>query len=113
MHREVGVGHRDVLANDPDAQGLRGVVHPAHHLLPAAEVDRIGVQIDAEGVADHLVQAFVVQRERKVVDARHVHGGDDRVDRDIAQQRYLALQALGNWLVAPADDDVGLDASRA
>ena len=42
-----------------------------------------------------------------------VDGGDHGVDGDVALQRDLALQALGDGLVAPADDDVGLDTAAA
>ena len=44
---------------------------------------------------------------------RRVHGGDDGVDGHVALQRDLALEALGDRLVAAADDDVGLDPAAA
>ena len=40
-HREVGVGHRDVLADDPDAERLGRAVDPAHDVAPRAQVDRV------------------------------------------------------------------------
>ena len=63
--------------------------------------------------ADVGVEPLLVQDERDLVDARCVDRRDHGVDGDVALQRYLALQALRNGLVAAADDDVGLNTPAA
>ena len=112
-HRHVGIGHVDVLADDPDLHPARQRLHPVDERLPVGDVDRVGRLVDAEGAAHVGVESLLVQDERDLVDARRVDGRDDGVDGDVALQRDLALQALGDGLVAPADDDVGLDTAAA
>ena len=48
-----------------------------------------------------------------LVDAGGVDGRDDAVEGDVAEERDLALQLVGDGLVGAADDDVGLDAVAA
>ena len=69
--------------------------------------------VDAERAAHVGVEPLFVQDERDLVDARRVDGGDHGVDGHVALQGDLALQALGDRLVAAADDDVGLDTPAA
>ncbi len=110
--REVRVGHSDVLADDADAQRLRRVVHPANDILPGREVDGVLLEIDVHDVAHDAVKTLVVHVERDVVDARSVDRGDDGVVGHVAEQGDLALESVGDGLVAATDDHVGLDAVR-
>ena len=64
-------------------------------------------------LADDAVEALLVQDERDLVDVRGVDGGDDRLDRHVAQQRDLALEVSEIGWSATADDHVGLDAPAA
>ena len=73
----------------------------------------MGGLVNAEGAADVGIESLLVQDERDLVDAGGVDGRDHGVDGDVALQRDLALQAVGNGLVAAADDDVGLDTAAA
>ena len=109
-NREVRVGKVDVLADDPDAHGSLDRLHPPDQLLPLREVDRVQRLVDAERPADVVVEALLVEDERDLVDAARVDGRHHRLDRDVAEQRDLALEPVGDGLVAAADDHVGLDA---
>ena len=91
---------------------MLGVVHRLQHPLPARPVD-IGGLVDVERVDDVGVESLVVQHRRDVVDARHVHGVDDRVLVDVAHERDLALVRLGDGPVAAQHEGIGLDADRA
>ena len=82
---------------------------PADQGLPFGDVDRMGRLVDAERAADVGVEPLLVQDERDLVDARRVDRRHDGVDGHVALQGDLALQALGDGLVAAADDHVGLD----
>ena len=84
-----------------------------HQLLPLAQVDRVGRLVDAQGAADEGVETLVVQDEGDLVDARGVDGGDHGLHGHVAEVGDLALQALGDGLVAAADDHVGLDTPAA
>ena len=112
-HGEVRVREVHVLADDADADLALCGAHAVDQLLPLPEHDRVLLGVDPEDGADHRVQAFFVQHERDLVDALRVDVGDHRLDRHVAEERDLALQALRDVLVAPADDDVGLDAAAA
>ena len=73
----------------------------------------MGSLVDTQGAADEPVEALVVEDERDLVDARRVDGGDHGLHGHVAQVGDLALQVLRDRLVAPADDDVGLDTATA
>ncbi len=87
-------------------------MHATHDALPGSQINGMLLEVDVQRVADNRVETFVVQRDGNVVDARLVDGRDHGVDRHVAEQRNLALQAVRNWLVTAADDDVGLNAAR-
>ncbi len=112
-HRHVGVGHVDVLADDADLDPAGQRVDPGHQCLPLGDVDLVGGVVQTERAADISVELLLVQDQGDLVDAPRVDGGDDRVDRDVTLQRDLALETLGDGLVAAADDHVGLDTPAA
>ena len=109
--REVGVGQVDVLADQGDLDVVLGVVHPAQQLVPVGPVDVAERQ--AEPADDVGVQALGVQDLGDVVDARGVDAAGDRLGVDVAHQRDLALDALGDLAVGAQHDGVGLDADLA
>jgi hypothetical protein len=51
-----------------------------------------------------------VERERDLVDGRHVDALDHRAEVDVAEERDLALHVLGERPLGAADEEVGLDA---
>ena len=111
--REVGVGQGDVLADQADADRAGGRLHPGDERLPRRRSRGVPVGVEAEQLADVVVQAFLVQSQGDLVQVGGVHARDDGLDRDVAQERNLALEAGGDAPVAAADDDVGLDAPAA
>ena len=108
--RHVGVGKVHVLADDPDADDLRRGAHPFDKCLPAGEVDLAIRLVEAQDPADDVVEAFLVQVERYLVDVLGIDLRDDRIGRHVTEQGDLALQVLRDRLVAAAHDHVGLDA---
>ena len=106
---EVRVGHVHVLADDAHPDPARHRLDPADERLPLGEVDPVVRLVDAEGAAHVGVEALLVEDERDLVDARRVDRGDHGVDGHVALEGDLALQRVGDGLVAAADDDVGLD----
>jgi hypothetical protein len=66
-----------------------------------------------EAADDVGVQALAVQHLGDVVDRRRVDGGGDRLLVDVAHQRDLALDRLGDLPVGAQDEGVGLDADLA
>ena len=109
--REVGVGQVDVLADQPDRHLLRRVVHPAQQVVPRGPVDVAERQ--PEPAHDVGVEPLAVQHLGDVVDRRRVRGGDHGLLVDVAHQRDLPLDRLGQLAVGAADDGVGLDADLA
>ena len=67
----------------------------------------------ASSPEDVPVEALFVEGQGDLVDVGGVDGGDHRLDGDVAQQGDLPLERLGDGLVGPAHDDVGLDAPAA
>ena len=109
--REVGVGQVDVLADQRDGDLLRRVVHAAEQVVPRRPVDVAERQV--ETAYDVGVEALAVQHLRDVVDRRRVGRGDHGLVVDVAHQRDLALDAVGQVAVGAAHDRVGLDADGA
>ena len=110
-HGEVGVGQVDVLADQRDRHLLRGVVHPAQQVVPQRPVDVAERQVEA---ADDVgVETLAVQDLRDVVDRRGVGGGDHGLLVDVAHQRDLLLDRVGQLAVGAAHHRVGLDADLA
>ena len=112
-NRQVRVGHRDVLANYPDAQRLGRGVHAARDLFPVAQVNGVFRHVNAQGIADNRVQTLTVEFDRQVIDTRDVHRRNHGVGRHVTEQRDLALETLGDRLIAATDNDVGLNTARA
>ena len=50
-----------------------------------------------------------MEAERDLVDGRDVAALDDRAELDVAEQRDLALDVLGERALGAADEDVGLN----
>src|SRR5437763_3256877 len=110
--REVGVGQA-VLDDEPDAHRVGGRLDPLDQCLPGPQVERVLGTVEPEQLADVVVQPFLVEAQRDLVEVGGVDVGDDRLHRHIAQVGDLALELLGDGAVAAADDDVGLDAPAA
>ena len=79
-----------------------------HHILPRLEVGLAGP--DVEQLDDLLIHPLLVEDEGNLVDARHILGGEDRLHLHIAEERDLRLDVVGQEVLGPAQEDVGLDA---
>ena len=92
--RQVGVGQFDVLADQADADGLGRRPRPWRRGPPRAV--EVGLGVDAQDVADELVEALVVEDQRQLVDVlRGVGGVDDGPRLDVAEVGDLALEIVG------------------
>ena len=75
--------------------------------LPGAEIGLLGVE--PEPLAHHPVESLVVEAKRDLVDRADVGTLDHAVEIHVAEERDLALDVGGDGLLAPANEDVGLD----
>src|SRR5690606_8078813 len=113
-HRLVGVLVVDVLADHGDGDLVDGVLGGVHHRLPLREV---GLGRGAVGQAQALqhqgVEPLGVLPHRDLVDVVQVHHRDDGLLGHVGEQGDLAALAVGQRLLAAAQQHVGLDADRA
>ena len=110
-HRQVGVGEIDVLAHQCDSHGLLRIVHPAQQIVPGGPIDVAERQIQPP---HHIgVEFLAMQHLGNVIDRRCVGCGDHTVDIDIAHQRDLLFERLGNIAIAPQDQRIRCDADIA
>ncbi len=86
---------------------VAGCSSGVHQLVPGLEVGGRG--LDLELAADELVQSLRMQQSRDLVDAVHVHRGDNRLLLQVGEQRDLAAFVIGQRPVGAAQHDVGLD----
>ena len=92
VERLVGVAQVHVLADDADLhRPLAGLLEPVAHA--ATRKVRLAAP-DVEAVADEVVEPLRVEVERYLVDARDVDGRDDRLDRDVREERDLPLRLV-------------------
>ena len=110
--RLVGVLELRVLADDGDADLTLGVVEAVHHVLPPAQVG-LGRGADLEGVEHRPVKTRAVIGHRRLVDRLEVVGRDHAVGADVAEERDLGPLAIGDRMLGPADQHVGLQADGA
>ena len=109
--RLVRLGQVDVLADHRDVDVLLRMLQRVDELLPRREVGRW--RIDRELLADDHVKPFRVQRRGDLVDRIGVERRDDRLGRDVGEQRDLAAVAVRDRAVGAAQHDVRLDADFA
>ena len=107
-HGEVGVVELGVLAHQGDGHLLVGVLLPLHHGAPLPQVRLVGDE--AQLPAHHLIQALLRHQQGDLIQG--LGGGvlDDAVRLHIAEQGDLPADILRDGRVAPAHQDVRLDA---
>ena len=102
-HREVGVGQVDVLADQADAHRLGGGLDPVDRAcqadrsracppvrpLPSGSRTRAGAHV--------VVEAFLVQGQRDLVEVGGVHARDDGLHRDVALSSEILRFRPRRW----------------
>src|SRR3954447_6428725 len=84
---------------------------PLDERVPLAHV---GLRrVEAELLADELVEPLVAERVRHEVHVGHVQRGDDRGGVDVGEQRDLVADVLAQRIGRAADEHVGMDADAA
>jgi hypothetical protein len=103
-HRQVRVRQVDVLADQRDRHVVVRLLHALQQVVPLGPVHVS--EREVEPANDVRVQPLRVQHLGDVVDAGRVHARDDGVLVDVAHQRDLALDAVGDRPVRTAHDRV-------
>src|SRR5881396_732533 len=70
-------------------------------------------RLEPEELRDDLVEPFLVEDQRDLVDGLHVLGGDDRLFLDVAEEGDLRLDPRRQVAIGTAEEDVRLDPDRA
>ena len=110
-HRHIGIGQRNVLADDGNFYLLCGMVDLKDHLPPCLHVG--GVKIHRHFFEDNSVEAFLLHHQRHLVDRRGRAVLDDRIGVNIAEERNFLLHLARDRLLRSADENVGLDPDGA
>ena len=101
----VALSQVDVLAHHPDLDRLLGIAADVEEALPMAKVRATRPHV--QDLGDLLVEVFLREGQRDLVDRLDVLGGDHRVFVDVAEERDLALDRFGEEAIGPTQDDVG------
>src|SRR6516162_2843513 len=93
VDRYVRILELDILADQRDTNRLFGPSDPAHHRTPVLKIElAIG---ELELLANELGKAFCFQVERYLIDALRIAALHDRRSLDVAEQRDLLFDVLG------------------
>src|SRR5690606_24005662 len=109
--RLVRFGEVDVLAHHADRERVLRVLERVDQVVPHGQVGRRRGQ--AQGLADDVVHALLVQHGRNLVDGVGVPHRDDGVQRHVGEHRDLGALVVGDGTVGPAQQQVGIDADLA
>ena len=104
----IGIFEVDVFSHDGNIHASPGVLNRLNDLLPFLQPGR--PRPDIQKLDDLLIQPFLMEKQRDLVDGFHVFGGDDRVLLHVAEKGDLGFDLRGEKLFRAADQDVGLDA---
>ena len=107
-HGEVGVVELGVLAHQGDGHPLAGVLLPVHHGAPLPQIRLVGDE--AQLPAHHLVQTLLGHQQGHLIQRLRRGVLDDAVRLHIAEQGDLPADVLGDGHVAPAYQNIRLDA---
>ena len=100
--REVGIRQLDVLADEGDLEDRLGRLDPGDEGAPLVEV-RLDVGVaEPELANDQTAEAGGLEHERDLVDRVGGLGRDDRVGRDVREQRDLLADLVGDRMIASA-----------
>jgi len=94
----------DILADEPDFDLMRAVLHAFEHLVPFGQVGRR--QIELQFAADDFRKVAPFQHDGRFVERLYRKVFDDAILFHIAEQRDFALDGLVRRLVDAHDDHV-------
>ena len=90
-HAQVGVGQRDVLADNRDRHQAPRPAHALQHLDPGAVVGLVLGVVEVEVPGYAAAQPGVLEQYRHLVDRLHVGHRDHTLAGDVAEERDLVL----------------------
>ena len=108
-HGQIGIVELDVFTHQRDLNGVFAGLGPLHHGRPLGQI-RLGY-VKVQPAADHFSQSLVLQHQRNLIEDGCVEVGNHRVGLDVAEQGNLIADVLGNGLIGPADNHIGLNAN--
>ena len=103
----VGIGKGDIFADKADRHFLGRIFEPAEEILPLLEV-RVAPCTHLELAHDALVEFFLFHQEWHIVNRLSVHGLDDAVELDVAEEGKFLFDLDRKRMFGPADKDVRL-----
>src|SRR5262245_23253582 len=103
----VGILKLDVFADYADGDRFAGAAHAVDERVPLPQV-RV-TERQSEYVDDQLVESLMIENEWDFVDRFDVGRVDHGLLRDVAEERNLGLNLGGQFAVAAAEQDVGLN----
>ena len=105
---EVGIRQAHVLAHHGDVQIARTGVLRLQEGAPGSELYLAGRESHLRQGRD--VESLLVEADGYFVDGRRIGAGQHVVGIDVAEQRDLLAHAVGDLVIGPAHDEVGLHA---
>jgi hypothetical protein len=111
VQRLVRIGQVDVLADHRDIHLALRMLERLDDPVPLREVRRR--RFDLELAADDLVELFLVEHARDLVDAVGILRRNHSFGRHVGEQRDLPPVPVEQRAIRTAQDDVRLDTSRA
>ncbi len=105
---EIRVVKLHIFAHQGNVDGDSGVAQAVHHMGPLGQI-RLQVA-QAEFLAHDGGEPLLLQHQRRLVQQTHIAVFNDAFPLDVAEQCDLVPQVGGKMLLAPADDDIGLNA---
>ena len=109
--RFIGVFQFGIFANNRNINLTFGFAHRRQHLIPARQIRRRRVRY-AKRIQDLAIQPLAVIGMRHLINRIDIARLYNRAFTHITKQPNLALFTIGNGPVAPAHQNIGLDADR-
>ncbi|MPM10226.1 hypothetical protein SDC9_56554 [bioreactor metagenome] len=107
-YRQISVVEGDILSHQSDANMLACVLGTLHHGPPLGKVG--GPVGEPQPFADHMGETAVFQHQRYLVKDGGGEIGNHILGRQVAEERNLPADILGNGILGAAEDHVRLNA---
>src|SRR5687768_1081695 len=103
----VGIDQLGVLADDGDSHAVAGAAHARDHGAPVSQVGFVALQ--AQPLHDAFIESLIGERDRYLVNRRHIPTLDDVPELDVAEECNLSLHVFRQGALGATDQEVGLD----